>query len=57
MDAPYSPSTMVVNGKELKLVALLGEGIISSVHKVEDGSRDVFAKIARNPRDNDLLER
>lgn len=58
---PYVETTFKLDSKEVKLVALLGEGLISSIHRATvtgaDSKRQFFVKIAKHPKDNDLLER
>lgn len=62
---PYQPVKLEVRGQKLKLTGLLAEGTFSSVHRAEIGGdaqvgaaeRVTFAKYARDPLDNDLLER
>lgn len=60
ISTPYVESTFTIDSLEIKLVSLIGEGLVSSVHKAEvdgDDRYSYFVKIARHPRDNDLLER
>lgn len=58
---PYVETTFTISSKEIRLVSLLGEGLISSIHRatISDGDpkRQYFVKISRHPKDNDLLER
>jgi serine/threonine protein kinase len=58
---PYAETTFELGHTKIKLVKALGEGLISSIHKAEvstgNAKRQYFVKIARHPRDNDLLER
>jgi hypothetical protein len=57
--AGYRPTTLTVRGRDLKLTHLLGEGTFATVHSAEIGGRNqgAFVKVARDPADNDLLER
>jgi hypothetical protein len=57
---PYNPVELQVRGKSLQLTGLIAEGTFASVHHARfegANSGEVFVKYARDPRDNDLLER
>lgn len=62
-DSNYEPIELVVRGKRLTLTGLIAEGTFASIHHADyetDSPGDAstpFVKYARDPRDNDLLER
>ncbi len=57
----YQPLDLTIRGKNLRLDSILAQGAFSTVYSATlediDPREYVFVKVARTPRDNELLER
>lgn len=53
----FEPVALELGKEDLRLTNVLGHGLLTTVYEAELGGKACHVKVARNPSDNDLIER